>query len=84
MRVLISGAGIAGPTLVYWLAHCGWTPTLVEKAPALRRGGYMIDFRGAGFDVADRMGLRPEIFSKSPTWWPGGASGTGSYFRTIH
>lgn len=64
MRVLISGAGIAGPTLAYWLAHYGFEPTLVEKAPALRTGGYIIDFWGAGFDIADRMGLLPEIRRK--------------------
>ncbi len=61
MRVLISGAGIAGPTLAYWLVQHGLKPTIVEKAPNLRRGGYIIDFWGAGFDIADRMGLLPEI-----------------------
>lgn len=61
MRVLISGAGIAGPALAYWLAHYGFEPTLVEKAPGLRSGGYVIDFWGAGFELADRMGLLPEI-----------------------
>ncbi|MGC1373441.1 MAG: FAD-binding domain [Candidatus Sulfotelmatobacter sp.] len=61
MKILISGAGIAGPTLAYWLAHYGMTPTLVEKSPRLRTGGNIIDFWGAGFDVADRMGLMPEI-----------------------
>jgi len=61
MRVLISGAGIAGPTLAYWLAHYGLEPTIVEKAPKLRTAGYIIDFWGRGFDVADRMGLLPEI-----------------------
>jgi 2-polyprenyl-6-methoxyphenol hydroxylase-like FAD-dependent oxidoreductase len=64
MRVLISGAGIAGPTLAYWLARYGLEPTLVEKAPKLRTGGYVIDFWGAGFDVADRMGLMPAIREK--------------------
>lgn len=64
MRVLISGAGIAGPTLAYWLAHYGLRPTLVEAAPRLRTGGYVIDFWGAGFDIADRMGLIPEIMSR--------------------
>jgi len=58
---LISGAGIAGPTLAYWLAHYGLEPTIVEKAPGFRTGGYVIDFWGAGFDIADRMGLAPEI-----------------------
>jgi 2-polyprenyl-6-methoxyphenol hydroxylase-like FAD-dependent oxidoreductase len=64
MRVLISGAGIAGPTLAYWLARYGFQPTLVEVAPRLRSGGYIIDFWGAGFDIADRMGLLPEIHQR--------------------
>ena len=64
MKVLISGAGIAGPTLAYWLAHYGFEPTIVEKAPTLRTGGYIIDFWGAGFDVADRMGLLPEVYQQ--------------------
>ncbi|MFY9690359.1 MAG: FAD-binding domain, partial [Candidatus Acidiferrales bacterium] len=64
MRILISGAGIAGPTLAYWLARHGFEPTIVEKAPALRTGGYVIDFWGAGFEIADRMGLTAEILRK--------------------
>ena len=64
MRVLISGAGIAGPTLAYWLVHYGLKPTLVETAPCLRTGGYVVDFWGAGFEIADRMGLLPEITRK--------------------
>jgi 2-polyprenyl-6-methoxyphenol hydroxylase-like FAD-dependent oxidoreductase len=64
VRVLISGAGIAGPTLAYWLAHYGFKPTIIETAPRLRTGGYVIDFWGAGYDVADRLGLLPEIHSK--------------------
>lgn len=64
MRVLISGAGIAGPTLAYWLALYGLEATVVERAPRLRTGGYIIDFWGLGFDIADRMGLLPEIRRK--------------------
>jgi 2-polyprenyl-6-methoxyphenol hydroxylase-like FAD-dependent oxidoreductase len=60
-RVLISGAGIAGPCLAFWLRRHGFEPTLVEQAPRLRTGGYIIDFWGAGFDVAERMGLVPEL-----------------------
>ena len=55
--VLISGAGIAGPTLAYWLASYGFKPTLLERAPQLREGGYLIDFWGLGYDIAERMGL---------------------------
>jgi 2-polyprenyl-6-methoxyphenol hydroxylase-like FAD-dependent oxidoreductase len=36
--VLISGMGIAGPTLAYRLLEHGLTPTLVEQAPSLRGG----------------------------------------------
>jgi 2-polyprenyl-6-methoxyphenol hydroxylase-like FAD-dependent oxidoreductase len=61
VNILISGAGIAGPTLAYWLTQYGFQATIVEKARELRTGGYAIDFWGAGFDVADRMGLVPEI-----------------------
>ena len=59
--VLISGAGIAGPTLAYWLKAAGFQPTLIERAPALRTGGYVIDFWGLGYDIAERMGLTEGI-----------------------
>ena len=64
MRVLISGAGIAGPTLAYWLDSFGFDTTLVEMAPRLRTGGYIIDFWGTGFEVATRMNLINEIQRK--------------------
>src|SRR5579862_6772809 len=59
--VLISGAGIAGPTLAYWLKRAGFEPTLLERAPALRSGGYVIDFWGLGYDIAESMGLTLDI-----------------------
>ena len=55
--VLISGAGIAGPTLAFWLNAAGFETTIVERAPGLRAGGYVIDFWGLGYDIAERMGL---------------------------
>jgi 2-polyprenyl-6-methoxyphenol hydroxylase-like FAD-dependent oxidoreductase len=55
--VLISGLGVAGPTLAFWLRAAGFQPTLIEHAPALRSGGYVIDFWGLGFDIAERMGI---------------------------
>ncbi|MEU1973522.1 FAD-binding domain [Microbacterium sp. NPDC019599] len=61
MKVLIVGAGIAGPTLGHWLHRAGHQVTIVEHAPALRRGGYLIDFWGAGFDVAERMDIVPAL-----------------------
>jgi 2-polyprenyl-6-methoxyphenol hydroxylase-like FAD-dependent oxidoreductase len=59
--VLISGAGIAGPTLAYWLLKRGFEPVLLERASHFREGGYMIDFWGVGFDVAERMNLIPRL-----------------------
>lgn len=59
--VLISGAGIAGPTLAYWLDRAGFRPTIIEHAAALRTGGYVIDFWGLGYDIAERMGLLSQL-----------------------
>jgi 2-polyprenyl-6-methoxyphenol hydroxylase-like FAD-dependent oxidoreductase len=56
-RVLISGAGIAGPSLALWLLRYGFEPTLIERAPAFRAGGYIIDVWGVGFDILERYGL---------------------------
>ena len=61
MKIAISGAGIAGPTLAHWLLRTGHEPTLIEEAPAFRAGGYVIDFWGVGYDVAEKMGLLPDI-----------------------
>jgi 2-polyprenyl-6-methoxyphenol hydroxylase-like FAD-dependent oxidoreductase len=61
MRVVINGVGIAGPTLAYWLREAGHDVLLVEAAPKLRSGGYVIDFWGVGYDIAEKMGLLPRI-----------------------
>jgi 2-polyprenyl-6-methoxyphenol hydroxylase-like FAD-dependent oxidoreductase len=60
-NVLISGASIAGPALAYWLRRHGFSPTVVERAPAPRAGGQAIDVRGAALEVLDRMGLLAEV-----------------------
>jgi 2-polyprenyl-6-methoxyphenol hydroxylase-like FAD-dependent oxidoreductase len=61
-NVLISGASVAGPALAYWLGRYGFNPTVVEEAPALRGGGYAVDFRGpAHLTVLERMGLLEEL-----------------------
>lgn len=61
MKVLIVGAGIAGPTLAFWLNKAGHHVTIVEHAQELRSGGYLIDFWGAGFEVAEKMGIVPKL-----------------------
>ncbi|MFC6937861.1 FAD-dependent monooxygenase [Actinomadura yumaensis] len=59
--VLISGASISGPALAYWLHRSGFAVTVVEKAGALRGGGYPIDVRGTAIEVARRMGILPQL-----------------------
>src|SRR5438128_4344529 len=56
-NILISGASIAGPTLAYWLKRYGFTPTVIERAPQLREGGYPIDVRDEAVQVAKLMGI---------------------------
>jgi 2-polyprenyl-6-methoxyphenol hydroxylase-like FAD-dependent oxidoreductase len=64
--VLISGAGVAGPALAYWLHQYNFKVTIVEKAPEIRTGGYRVDIRGAAVEVIKRMGLL-EIIKQSGT-----------------
>ena len=59
--VLISGASVAGTTLAYWLVRQGYSVTVVERHPGLRRGGQAIDVRGPALTVLDRMGLLADV-----------------------
>jgi 2-polyprenyl-6-methoxyphenol hydroxylase-like FAD-dependent oxidoreductase len=62
VRVLVSGAGIAGPALAYWLSGYGAEVTVVEIAPALRRSGFAVDFRGpTHLSVLEKMGVLDEL-----------------------
>jgi 2-polyprenyl-6-methoxyphenol hydroxylase-like FAD-dependent oxidoreductase len=56
-KILISGAGIAGTALAGQLLARGFEPVLIERAPAFRDGGYMIDVGGTGYDLVERYGL---------------------------
>ncbi|GHO51467.1 FAD-dependent monooxygenase [Ktedonospora formicarum] len=61
LRVLISGASIAGLTLAYWLKRHRFNVTVVELAQGPRMGGSPIDVRGQALDVAEWMGILPQI-----------------------
>lgn len=65
LRVLISGASVAGPTLAYWLARIGCRVTVVERAPALRTEGQGLDVRDAARDVIRQMGIFDTIRDRS-------------------
>ncbi|GAA2251330.1 oxidoreductase [Streptomyces ruber] len=58
---LISGAGVAGPALAFWLNRHGFTVTVVEKAGTFRGGGHPVDVRGTALDVVRRMGILPRL-----------------------
>lgn len=64
MRICISGAGVAGPALAHWLLRQGHEPTLVEIASHFRDGGYIIDFWGKGYELADRMGILQQVLAR--------------------
>jgi 2-polyprenyl-6-methoxyphenol hydroxylase-like FAD-dependent oxidoreductase len=64
MRVLISGGGIAGPALAFWLHRAGAEVTVVERAPGPRPGGHAVDIRGAAREVVRKMGLREAIAAR--------------------
>jgi 2-polyprenyl-6-methoxyphenol hydroxylase-like FAD-dependent oxidoreductase len=59
--ILISGAGIAGPTLAFWLARHGFSPTVVERATAIRSSGSPVDVRGDALEVVRQMGLEATL-----------------------
>ncbi|WP_328394332.1 FAD-dependent monooxygenase [Nocardia sp. NBC_00416] len=60
-NILISGAGIAGPALAYWLHKYGFHPTVVERAPRPRSGGHLVDIRGTAREVVAQMGIVARI-----------------------
>ena len=63
--ILVSGAGIAGPALAFWLTKRGYQVTIVELADGIRPGGQTVDLRGAGGDVVERMGLINQMRERS-------------------
>jgi len=66
-NILISGASIAGLTLAYWLKRYGFTPTVIERAPQLRAGGYPVDVRFEAVQVAKLMGIWPRLQQEQTT-----------------
>ncbi|KAL7655840.1 hypothetical protein ACMYSQ_004977 [Aspergillus niger] len=61
MKILISGAGCAGPALAFWLSRTNHQVVVVERFPTLRDKGAQIDLREQGIEVVRRMGLLDTI-----------------------
>jgi len=62
--VLISGGGVAGLALAYWLQREGFTATVIERSPELRSGGQAVDIRGVALDVVKAMGLHDAVHAR--------------------
>ncbi|MEV0354679.1 FAD-dependent oxidoreductase [Nocardia sp. NPDC050697] len=60
-RVLVVGAGIAGLATALRLRRAGWEVVVIERAPARRSGGYLVNLHGPGYDAAERLGLLPAL-----------------------
>lgn len=60
-KILICGAGIAGPACAWWLSKYGFSVVVAEKASAFRDGGQNVDVKGAGQQVITLMGLTEQI-----------------------
>jgi 2-polyprenyl-6-methoxyphenol hydroxylase-like FAD-dependent oxidoreductase len=60
-RILVIGAGIAGPAVCYWLRRFGFSPILIEKFAKIRKGGHALDVRGVAIDLVKRMGIYEKI-----------------------
>ncbi|MYQ45328.1 FAD-dependent oxidoreductase [Streptomyces sp. SID4985] len=61
-RILVSGASVAGPVLAYWLTRYGFSVTVVERAPALRKtGGHAVDLFRPAMDISEKMGVLPRV-----------------------
>jgi 2-polyprenyl-6-methoxyphenol hydroxylase-like FAD-dependent oxidoreductase len=61
MHVLISGAGIAGPTLAWFLAKTGARITILEKNKIILPHGQNVDLQGSAVTAVRRMGLLDKV-----------------------
>ncbi|MGW6361922.1 FAD-dependent monooxygenase [Streptomyces sp. NPDC055092] len=65
LDVLVSGASVAGPAVALALSLHGARVTVVEKAPALREGGFAVDFRGRVHrTVLTALGIHDDIHAR--------------------
>lgn len=66
-RVLISGAGVAGASLGFWLSRAGWDVTMVERANGQRSSGNPVDIRGDALGIVREMGVLERLRAAATT-----------------
>ncbi|MFJ9558427.1 FAD-dependent monooxygenase [Streptomyces fuscichromogenes] len=77
-RALVVGAGIAGMATAVRLRRAGWEPTIVERFPDRRTGGYFIGLYKEGREAAQRLGVYDRLHTRTPKpvrTWEVGLSG---------
>jgi 2-polyprenyl-6-methoxyphenol hydroxylase-like FAD-dependent oxidoreductase len=69
LKVLISGAGIAGPCLAYWLSRTRLdiSTTIIERSPSPRMTGQSIDIHGPAVEILKRMKLEEAVRTRHTT-----------------
>ncbi|KZM20630.1 oxidoreductase [Ascochyta rabiei] len=69
LNILISGSGIAGPCLAFWLQKLipTCTITILERSPVPRHGGQAVDLRSASVPIVSKMGLLDAVRDKATT-----------------
>jgi 2-polyprenyl-6-methoxyphenol hydroxylase-like FAD-dependent oxidoreductase len=66
VRILVSGASIAGPVLAYWLRRYGFEVTVVERSATLRKsGGHAVDLFRPAMDIVEMMGVLGPIQARA-------------------
>ena len=69
LKVLVSGAGIAGTCLAYWLAKIclDVSITVLERSPTPRVTGQAVDVRGPAIEIIKKMKLEEAVRSRHTT-----------------
>src|SRR2546427_12032704 len=57
LKVIVSGAGVAGLAVAYWLDRIGASTIVIERAPRFHALGHYISLKGNGVEMVRRMGI---------------------------
>lgn len=61
-KILISGGGMGGLSLAYWLKQYGFNPVIVESAPEFKHIGYLLALNlQIGQVIAEKMGILEKL-----------------------
>jgi 2-polyprenyl-6-methoxyphenol hydroxylase-like FAD-dependent oxidoreductase len=69
LKVLISGSGIAGPCLAFWLSKTRLDVSIkiIERSPIPRVAGQAVDIRGSAIDIIKMMNIEQKIKAQHTT-----------------